>query len=212
MPNHCYNILSLSESPKKTSKVLKKFLTKDKTGGEFFDFNKVIKMPKDLDVESTSAPDKDLEKKYKENIKKYGCKTWYEWCVENWGTKWNSYDFQLQDSCASFSTAWSPPEPIIIELAQKTQEDWVLRYYEEGMSFCGELFANKTGEIHHNTWELKDSPQEFRDEVGLTPEDIYSEEELEEMRAKEERLKKLKKTVIKGVKSKPDDQLKHFDL
>ena len=26
------------------------------------------------------------------NIRNYGAPTWYEWCVENWGTKWNSCD------------------------------------------------------------------------------------------------------------------------
>lgn len=31
----------------------------------------------------------ELGKQYVENIKKYGYPQWYDWCVENWGTKWN---------------------------------------------------------------------------------------------------------------------------
>ena len=27
------------------------------------------------------------------NIRQYGAPTWYEWCVRNWGTKWNAYGY-----------------------------------------------------------------------------------------------------------------------
>lgn len=25
------------------------------------------------------------------NLRQYGAPTWYDWCIENWGTKWNAY-------------------------------------------------------------------------------------------------------------------------
>lgn len=28
------------------------------------------------------------------NIRQYGAPTWYEWCVRNWGTKWNAYGYR----------------------------------------------------------------------------------------------------------------------
>lgn len=31
-------------------------------------------------------------KQHNLNLEMYGCATWYEWCPENWGTKWNAYD------------------------------------------------------------------------------------------------------------------------
>jgi len=207
MPNHCYNVLSLTSDPQKTYKTLKKFISKDKEGNEFFDFNKVIKMPRALNVESTSQPTPELAKRYEENLKNYGHKTWYEWSNANWGTKWNSYDFQAQDECISFSTAWAPPEPVITELAEKTKQDWTLRYCEEGMDFCGQLDALKTGATNHQQWSLKEAPQEFRDEMGISEEDIYSEEELLEMKRERERIEKMKEKLKRGVKSKKGDEI-----
>lgn len=27
------------------------------------------------------------------NIRQYGAPTWYDWCIEHWGTKWNAYGY-----------------------------------------------------------------------------------------------------------------------
>ena len=27
------------------------------------------------------------------NLRQYGAPTWYEWCNQNWGTKWNAYGY-----------------------------------------------------------------------------------------------------------------------
>ena len=62
----------------------------------------------------------ELGLKYLENIIKYGHSSWYDWRIENWGTKWNSYDLdRIDDDTIVFSTAWSNPEPIIKELSAK---------------------------------------------------------------------------------------------
>jgi hypothetical protein len=141
-----------------------------------------------------------LAKKYKENIEMYGFKSWYEWCNANWGTKWNSYDFQAQDECVSFNTAWAPPEPVIIELANKTKKDWTLRFTEEGMGFCGELQADEDGVVKQNSGDLRDAPEEFRDEMGISDEDIYSEEELRKMKRA-----KIKEKLKENLKDLPPD-------
>lgn len=50
----------------------------------------------------------------------YGYTTWYDWCIWNWGTKWNSYDpCKEQANGLCFSTAWSAPHPVIEALAAK---------------------------------------------------------------------------------------------
>lgn len=64
-----------------------------------------------------------LGKKAFQNKIKYGCATWYDWCIENWGTKWNSYGYEdLNSSDEDFSirflTAWSAPHPVLDKLAQ----------------------------------------------------------------------------------------------
>ncbi|MCM1220978.1 MAG: hypothetical protein NC548_41480, partial [Lachnospiraceae bacterium] len=45
--------------------------------------------------------------------------TWYDWCCENWGTKWNAYcDTVIDDDRISFETAWSTPLPILKKLSE----------------------------------------------------------------------------------------------
>lgn len=56
-----------------------------------------------------------------EAINETGYPTWYEWCCANWGTKWNSYKFQLVTNepgeyVFRFETAWSAPTPIFKKL------------------------------------------------------------------------------------------------
>ena len=61
-------------------------------------------------------------KVYTENIKAYGYPTWYDWCCENWGTKWPACDVTMEESerkiSWQFHTAWCAPYPIIEKLEQ----------------------------------------------------------------------------------------------
>lgn len=81
-----------------------------------------LRMRKDITPEQW-----ELGKKAYGNQSKYGASTWYEWSVNNWGTKWNAYDSALRtpnDGRAelSFLTAWSPPHPIINRLSEQYPE------------------------------------------------------------------------------------------
>jgi hypothetical protein len=206
MPNHCYNILKLKDNPKKTKQTLKPFITKNE-GEEFFDFDKVIPMPTELQIESMNADPstkegRELKKKQDKNLEKYGSKDWYDWCVSNWGTKWNSYDSSVQEDCVSFNTAWAPPIPVIIELAEKTGKTWTLLYSEPGMDFCGELTADKTGWYDDKQYTHKKAPKKFKDDMGISDDMFMSEEEIE---AKEK--KKATKRVKKEVAKKGKNQL-----
>lgn len=78
--------------------------------------------------------DKNLNEKeleIKNNwIKKYGATGWYEWSVNNWGTKWNSVDVTMHrlnpnKLLVEFDTAWSQPDPIIQVIAR----DYEVRVY-----------------------------------------------------------------------------------
>ncbi len=90
-----------------------------------------------------------------ENIKNYGAIDWYDWCCDNWSTKWNAFDVKVEDRDEEddicwfkFTTAWCPPEKWIIELSKHCDftlscevegsdtryryvcENGVLRYFE----------------------------------------------------------------------------------
>jgi len=206
MPNHCNNVLKLTNNPKNTAKTLKPYLSTDDTGEEMLDFNKIVPMPEELKIDATTAnvkteEGKKLKKQQDSNIKKYGHKDWYDWSVENWGTKWNSYSCSLAEEGISFDTAWSPPIPILENLAKLTKESWTLLYSEVGMDFCGKTIADETGICKEDQWSHRKSPISFRNEMGITVDMIYSEEELEE-RERKKRAKKFKREITKkGTKN-----------
>ena len=62
----------------------------------------------------------DIGKQAINNLLNYGATTWYDWCIKNWGTKWNSYDSWKGDGQGfQFSTAWSAPHPVLEELSRR---------------------------------------------------------------------------------------------
>lgn len=70
--------------------------------------------------------------------------SWYNWRLQNWGTKWNASDTVITRHKRSvkitFETAWSPPIPILHALAEKFPNNtFCLRFYEMGMAFKGHL-------------------------------------------------------------------------
>jgi hypothetical protein len=75
----------------------------------------------------------------------------YDWCVENWDTKWelDFGDYELEDeNTIRFSalSAWSPPDNIyrkLISLGFEIDID----YFEGGMDFCGVVTNKKKRHI-----------------------------------------------------------------
>jgi len=64
----------------------------------------------------------ELGEKYYWNLKNHKATTWYDWCINNWGTKWNAYDCQQVDAEAKylqFNTAWSGVPNILSLLSEK---------------------------------------------------------------------------------------------
>lgn len=59
------------------------------------------------------------------NLSHYQAATWYDWRIENWGTKWDAYDRTSEEwdngntgtGNYTFNTAWTPPVPVIRRLA-----------------------------------------------------------------------------------------------
>jgi hypothetical protein len=77
------------------------------------------------------------------NLEKHGYATWYEFCTNEWGTKWDisGYDdgiVALTENSITllFDTAWSPP---IAWYERLLEQGWGVSgyYHEEGMAYCG---------------------------------------------------------------------------
>jgi hypothetical protein len=67
--------------------------------------------------------------------------SWYDWNVNNWGTKWEAsvYDFERLDDSSirvNFDTAWGPCTTLYEYLDTEGYEIDAV-YNEEGMAFCG---------------------------------------------------------------------------
>lgn len=63
-------------------------------------------------------------KQYIFNIETYNAPTWYEWCIENWGTKWNATNGELISEnknklTYTFDTAWCHPTELLLAFSKK---------------------------------------------------------------------------------------------
>lgn len=79
------------------------------------------------------------------NYFELGHATWYEWCKENWGTKWNSYSLSgLPEKSVSpfefsFDTAWNFPTPVFKKLAEEFPLlEFECCCFDEGWNFAGD--------------------------------------------------------------------------
>jgi len=82
MPNWCENTLIVSGDKKQIKQFKEK--AKGKKNKTDLSLNNFVPLSKEL--ENTTAPSLKPNKKL---IKKYGADNWYEWCISNWGTKWD---------------------------------------------------------------------------------------------------------------------------
>lgn len=96
----------------------------DKYGIGSVDFEKILPIPENI-YRGDLGPDERAE---------YGSDNWYDWCIANWGTKWNSYGYPEDhkynnDGKLRFLTAWSAPHPIMEKLSEmypdiKLEHEW----------------------------------------------------------------------------------------
>ncbi len=64
----------------------------------------------------------DAGKQLVDNYTEHGATTWYDWRIQNWGTKWNACDTEIKENgdnvSVLFNTAWAPPINALNELAK----------------------------------------------------------------------------------------------
>ena len=144
-------------------KALKRFQKFATTENSILDADKFIPYPQEF---------KDLDKKaaeYMEKLKtlpgeiRKGMPPWikdgfnsggYQWCTENWGTKWGicnaaleNTDFEYGEFEYIFDTAWAPPKPIIKKMSEMFPLlVFTLKYFESGMGFNGQ-YTCKNGKV-----------------------------------------------------------------
>ena len=192
MPNWCNNTLELShEDPAMIERAKKAF-----ADGRLLD--EFIPVPKSLQIVAGRVGDDndpkqiELEAQEKANLEAHGYKTWYDYCVNEWGTKWdvggNDYNEPQQDSptkiTMSFDSAWAPPCAAmdkLMDLGFSVR----LYYYEPGMCFAG--IYDENGDDYYdlggmNSDQVAEDLPAVLDEMFCISETIaeYEEEENQE--------------------------------
>lgn len=133
MPNWCENTLIINGKEKD----IKEFKEKVKEGENVLSNEKLFPRPKELKGEG-----------------------WYNWSIQNWGTKWGICEPTILNETKTqiryaFDTAWSPPERMFLKVSKDYPKlKFTLRFWEGGMCFKG-VFQVKNGEI------LKDETSEY---------------------------------------------------
>jgi len=124
------------------------------------------------------------------NLAQHGYKNWYDFCVNEWGTKWevDAYDPVEYDSehdkngiTFGFDSAWSPPTGAMEYLVD---QGFTVRlyYYEPGMAFAG-IWEDGEDDCYdiggYTSESVKDAIPESLDEMFGISECIANYEEQE---------------------------------
>jgi hypothetical protein len=140
MPNWCNNSVEIyHEDPAMIERVREAF-----NKGALL--NEFIPVPESLQIVAGSVGDPDEQKKLLEDTERnrqvHGYGNWYDFCVNEWGTKWDigADGNPAQDIpgglMLGFESAWAPPCAAYEKL---TEQGFRIRamYYESGMAFAG---------------------------------------------------------------------------
>jgi hypothetical protein len=143
MPNWCNNTVEIGHSDPAKIKELVTAVNE----GKFLNYCKPV--PESLQIVAGRAGADDspeqiaLVEAEQRNLAQHGYKTWYEFCVNEWGTKWDveaietvELEGDVDHITFGFDSAWSPPTGAMAYLVDQgfTVK---LYYYEPGMAFAG---------------------------------------------------------------------------
>jgi hypothetical protein len=134
MPNWCNNTITLTGPKEKITAIYAKAKKDDAL------LQQLKPMPKELDGTTSPSP-----KEGKVQPLVDGFDNWYDWRVQNWGTKWDvdMDGLELSDDGTTitgwFDSAWAPPIHAY-EYFLTANEDCSINsyYYEGGMDFAGQ--------------------------------------------------------------------------
>jgi hypothetical protein len=124
---------------------------------------------------------KELDKVREElNRKYFGYKDWYDYCVSEWGTKWDigrdsaptllMKDIKDKTVTFDFDSAWSFPSGAYEKLVDMGFSIKAY-YFEGGMGFCG-LWENGSDDYYsiegNSEWVLNNIPASINQHFGIS--------------------------------------------
>lgn len=163
MPNHITNRLTIIGTEEQVKQVTEAI--KGEREDQFIDFNKIAPIPKELENTQSPSKiisQKEYDEQEKriaegnltndeknfglsrgltpelanEYRKKFGYADWYNWQIENWGTKWNAYEQVQVENVIEFQTAWSTPFALLVNLSLMFPEvTFEVRFADEDFGY-----------------------------------------------------------------------------
>ena len=155
MPNHISNIVRLKafneDDWKRENEAFEQLQALMKTDDSPFDFNVLIPYPEHFKVldDRVTALEKEVGLAAAMSVKDGYNSGGYEWCIANWGTKWNAYDIGFGYDEIYFCTAWSTPKPIFAELSKRFPD------LQLEVEYADEDIGNNCGRLMYLNGELK---------------------------------------------------------
>jgi len=193
MPNWCNNNLTLQHADPAMITRAAEALERGEFLAEF------LPVPEQLQIVAGSVGDPDeqrkLEAQTKRNVEELGYGNWYDYCVGEWGTKWDvgadgTTDVHPDGKMLHtyFDSAWAPPVRAYEKLTEMGFTVGAM-YYEPGMAYCG-TWDSETGDNEYNLEGMSadqvadELPSELDEAFGIS-ECIreYEEENEEELTA-----------------------------
>lgn len=177
MPNWCNNNLTLTH--KDPAMIQRAYDALER--GEFL--SEFCPIPKELgDAIADGSVNESL-------IAKYGYSNWYDYCTNEWGTKWDVGDQGCSDIHPDgtmlhtyFDSAWSPPTRAYEKL-EALGFGVDAMYYEGGMGYAGTYSDGNDDEINLEGMSADEVEQEYPelDEAFGISESMREYEEPEEL-------------------------------
>jgi hypothetical protein len=167
MPNWCNNNLILEHDDPAMIKRAYDALER----GEFL--NEFIPVPEQLQIVAGSVGDPveqaKLEADTKRNLEELGYGNWYDFCVGEWGTKWDVGEQGASDIHpdgkmlhTSFDSAWSPPVNAYEKLEAMGFRVEAM-FYEGGMGYAGTYSDGYDNTIELNDLSADDIERDYPD-------------------------------------------------
>ena len=172
MPNWCQNVLHLTCSDDIANKIIS--ANNNNLFSTFLPTPRTLQKTVDGSF-SEKRKNRCLKNKQQKNLSRFGAKTWYDWNMSRWGTKWD-VKFQVESDertttnkrklILSFDTAWSPPINFYEFL--ESQDCKVEAFYAEtGCGFAGHYSENENSEWELDLNDISNIPLNVKEALGL---------------------------------------------
>ena len=208
MPNWTSNFIRIRHD---NPAMIDKIMATDGTDQGVLDA--IIPCPKELcddDLTTWSHGEEQAarEKKQADMIAKYGYKSWYDWNIAHWGTKWDLCDVvlnRIDENTVEIhaETAWSPPTNAFETMVNEMNYEVYAMYRGEGNEFAG-IWDNGEDDYYQNFEDSNDArdrlPKELDEQFAIS-------ESMAEWEEEERREEELYRFTVDGAEKRKELKL-----